>query len=130
MGPLVLALAICGLYYFIDVAILSGNAAYAAEGADTTSATVLHIGAWWASSQLIVVSDTIFSFEYLSTAEIETNAQVFFAHSLLGYFMTTQPSMQAAFTAAKTQEIGFIYLAFAAGWAYFGFGDKLGIKKD
>ena len=46
------------------------------------------------------------------------------------YYMTTQPSMQAAFAAAKTQEIGIIYLVFAAGWAYFGFGDKLGIKND
>ena len=130
VGYFYLLLAFCGLYYFLDVAILSGNGAYAAEGADTTSATVFHIGAWWAMSTMVTVTDWIFSFEYLSTAELETNAQVYLALSLLGYYMTTSPSIQAAFAAAKSQEIGYVYLAFAAGWAYFGFGDKLGIKKD
>ena len=122
LGYVVLAFFVCNMFYFVNYSMFTGAQDDAKDGADTTSPQSLHMQAWLMYAVLVVAGDMLFNFEYLNSAEISENLQLYAVALALQLYFTQQPFFASAFNEAAAMQVQVLTTTFLGAAVAFGCG--------
>lgn len=122
LGYVYLAFFACNMFYFVNYGMFTGAADDAKDGADVTSAQSLHMQAWLMYAVLICSGDMLFGFEYLNSAELSENLQLYAVALALQLYFTQQPFFANAFNEAAAMQVQVLTSTFLGAAVAFGCG--------